>query len=183
VKIMAIGGEPATGKTTLMFEIIKAADDWQLLKPEKLLDIMYSKTLNLTILGKYETNNNPFQGTDRLSMAVQPDAVKFLQKNFNSPILFEGDRLFNSKFIDEILKVSEDFKILILKAPQNVIDQRHVDRNDDQSDQFKNGRKTKIANITSSLELLDYIEFMNNSNKEEQKKVLSYVKKHFDIKI
>jgi hypothetical protein len=97
--------------------------------------------------------------------------------------LFEGDRLFNSKFIDEILKVSEDFKILILKAPQNVIDQRHVDRNDDQSDQFKNGRKTKIANITSSLELLDYIEFMNNSNKEEQKKVLSYVKKHFDIKI
>lgn len=182
MKIMAIGGEPATGKTTLIFEIIKAADDWQILKPEKLLDTMYSKTLNLTILGKYESDGNPFQGTDRLSMAVQPDAAKFIQTT-NSPILFEGDRLFNSKFIDEILRVTSNFKIIILKAPQNVIDQRHVDRNDNQSEQFKNGRKTKIANIGDSLELLDHIEYMNNSNKEEQQKVLSYVKKYFDIKM
>jgi hypothetical protein len=182
MKIMAIGGEPATGKTTLIFELIKSTDDWQVLKPEKLLDIMYSKNLNLVILGKYENDGNIFQGTDRLSMAVQPDAVKFLQSS-NSPILFEGDRLFNSKFIAEILKVTEDFKILILEAPQSVIDKRHVDRNDNQSDQFKNGRKTKIANITSSLELLDYIEFMNNSNKQEQQRVLSYVKNFFDIKI
>ena len=102
LKIIALGGEPATGKTTLMFELIKKTDDWQIVKPEKLLDAMYSDKLKTYILGKYEKDGNTFQGTDRLSMAVQPDAVKFLKSAKDVNIIFEGDRLFNSKFIDSI---------------------------------------------------------------------------------
>jgi hypothetical protein len=132
--------------------VISLVDDWEKQKPEKLLDVLYSRSLNLYILGKYENDDNPFQGTDRLSMAVQPDAVSFIQNN-RSKVLFEGDRLFNSKFIDEILKVTEDFRILVLTAPQQTIDQRHVDRKDNQSDQFKNGRKTN-----------DTIKFSNNTD-------------------
>jgi len=77
VRVIAMGGEPATGKTTLMFRLISMADDWQTVKPEKLLDAVYSKKLNLYILGKYVDDGNVFQGTDRLSMAVQPDATAF----------------------------------------------------------------------------------------------------------
>ena len=54
VKVIAMGGEPATGKTTLMFKLISMADDWKICKPEKLLDAMYSEKLNFYILGKYE---------------------------------------------------------------------------------------------------------------------------------
>ena len=77
VRVIAMGGEPATGKTTLMFKLISMADDWKICKPEKLLDAMYSEKLNLYILGKYANDGNVFQGTDRLSMAVQPDANAF----------------------------------------------------------------------------------------------------------
>ena len=102
VKVIAMGGEPATGKTTLMFKLISMADDWQIVKPQKLLDAMYSEKLNLYILGKYETGDNVFQGTDRLSMAVQPDAVAFFESLENSNVIFEGDRLFNGKMLDRL---------------------------------------------------------------------------------
>ena len=101
VRVIAMGGEPATGKTTLMFKLISMADDWQIVKPQKLLDAMYSKKLNLYILGKYANDGNVFQGTDRLSMAVQPDALKFFEQlTFDADdvnVIFEGDRLFNGK--------------------------------------------------------------------------------------
>jgi len=180
LKVIAVGGEPCSGKTTLMFELIKLADDWKIVKPEKLLDAMYSEKLKTYILGKYENDDNVFQGTDRLSMAVQPDAVKFLKSAKDVNVIFEGDRLFNAKFIDEIGNVTEDYKVLILKASNKILDQRHVDRKDDQDDKFKNSRKTKISNIMGSLTLLDYIEVMQNESFEDQSNIISFIKNFFE---
>jgi len=154
VKVIAMGGEPATGKTTLMFKLISMADDWQIVKPEKLLDAMYSKKLNLYILGKYVNDGNVFQGTDRLSMAVQPDAEKFFsaleyESNANDHsvnVIFEGDRLFNGKLLDKLSEwFPNSFKVLVLTASHDTKEQRHVDRKDDQDDKFKNSRATKIS--------------------------------------
>lgn len=181
IRIIAIGGEPCCGKTTLMFKLISMADDWKIVKPEKLLDALWSEKLNTYILGKYENDDNVFQGTDRLSMAVQPDAVKFINKlkSENTNVIFEGDRLFNQKFIDEIAAVTENFKILILEASHDVKEKRHVDREDDQSDQFKTSKETKIANIRSSLFLLDYIEVMRNENLDDQQKIIGFITDFF----
>jgi 2-phosphoglycerate kinase len=181
LKIIAMGGEPATGKTTLMFELIRLTDDWKIVKPEKLLDAMYSEKLKTYILGKYENDDNIFQGTDRLSMAVQPDANKFISKLKEEDInvIFEGDRLFNQKFIDVISESTENFKILILKTTESELNKRHVDREDTQDDKFKNGRKTKISNIISSLFLLDYIEVMNNESFEDQKNIINFITNFF----
>jgi hypothetical protein len=179
LKIIAMGGEPATGKTTLMFELIKLTNDWKIVKPEKLLDAMYSEKLNTYILGKYENDGNIFQGTDRLSMAVQPDANKFISGLTDANVIFEGDRLFNQKFIDHFSGVTEDFKILILKTSESELNKRHVDREDTQDDKFKNGRKTKISNIMSSLFLLDYIEVMNNESYEDQKNIIKFITNFF----
>lgn len=189
LKIIAMGGEPATGKTTLMFELIKKADDWKIVKPEKLLDAMYSEKLRTYILGKYVNDGNVFQGTDRLSMAVQPDAVKFISSlsyevssgvTENVNVIFEGDRLFNGKFIDEISGATDNFRILILEASHNEKEKRHVDRKDDQDDKFKNSRATKISNIRSSLFLLDYITVMSNENLTDQKMIIEYIKEFFN---
>ena len=195
VRVIAMGGEPATGKTTLMFKLISHADDWQVVKPEKLLDAMYSKKLNLYILGKYVNDGNVFQGTDRLSMAVQPDAEKFFERLLNSQVyfdevsydkgsvnvIFEGDRLFNGKMLDNLSELfPNDFKILILTVKDSTLDQRHIDRKDDQDEKFKNSRKTKIANIRSSLMLMDYIDVMVNENLEDQQKILNYVRSFFN---
>ena len=181
VKVIAMGGEPATGKTTLMFKLISMADDWQIVKPQKLLDAMYSEKLNLYILGKYETGDNVFQGTDRLSMAVQPDAVAFFESLENANVIFEGDRLFNGKMLDRLSELfPNDFKVLILTASHDTKEQRHVDRKDDQDDKFKNSRATKISNIMGSLTLMDYIETMVNENLDDQSKIIDVIRKFYN---
>ena len=181
VKVIAMGGEPATGKTTLMFKLISMADDWQTVKPQKLLDAMYSQKLNLYILGKYETGDNVFQGTDRLSMAVQPDAVAFFESLENANVIFEGDRIFNGKMLDRLSELfPNDFKVLILTASHDTKEQRHVDRKDDQDDKFKNSRATKISNIMGSLTLMDYIETMVNENLDDQAKIIDYIRKFYN---
>jgi hypothetical protein len=183
VKIIAMGGEPASGKTTLMFRLISMADDWEIVKPKKLLDAMYSKKLNLYILGKYANDGNVFQGTDRLSMAVQPDAENFfadLWENGNVNVIFEGDRLFNAKLLDKLAETfPTTFKILILRVKDSTLDQRHIDRKDDQDDKFKNSRKTKISNIMGSLTLMDYIDTMVNENLDDQSKIIDTIKKFY----
>jgi len=189
VKVIAMGGEPATGKTTLMFRLISMADDWKICKPEKLLDAMYSEKLNLYILGKYANDGNVFQGTDRLSMAVQPDAEKFFvgldsdstQGGYNINVIFEGDRLFNGKMLDRLSELfPNDFKILILTVKDSTLDQRHIDRKDDQDDKFKNSRKTKISNIMGSLTLMDYIETAVNENLDDQSKIIDHIRKYYN---
>jgi hypothetical protein len=181
VRVIAMGGAPATGKSTLMFKLISMADDWQTIKPEKLLDAMYSKKLNLYILGKYENDGNVFQGTDRLSMAVQPDADKFFSNLENGNVIFEGDRLFNGKMLDKLADLfPNDFKMIILTVKNSTLDQRHIDRKDDQDDKFKNSRKTKISNICSSLVLMDYIETMVNENLDDQSKIIGNIKSFFN---
>lgn len=183
VKVIAMGGEPATGKTTLMFKLISMTDDWQIIKPEKLLDAMYSKKLNLYILGKYVNDGNVFQGTDRLSMAVQPDAEKFFSNlNDSVNVIFEGDRLFNGKLLDKLSEwYPSSFKVLVLTAKKSIKEQRHLDRKDDQDDKFKNSRATKISNITSSLTLMDYIDVMPNENLVDQQKIMNTIIDFFGL--
>ena len=180
VRVIAMGGEPATGKTTLMFKLISMANDWEVIKPQKLLDAMYSKKLNLYILGKYADDGNVFQGTDRLSMAVQPDAVTFFESLETGNVIFEGDRLFNGKMLDRLSELfPNDFKVLILTVKDSTLDQRHIDRKDDQDDKFKNSRKTKISNIMGSLTLMDYIETMVNENLDDQSQIIENIRKFY----
>ena len=145
MKCVAIGGEPATGKTTLVKEILKD----QQMQDYKfgLLRGHLLESLNLLVLGIY--NNDTFCGTDKLSMAVNSHFLKFLQitkRNF----LFEGDRLFSKNNLEYINKLHET-KVLILENDKKTLDNRHLSRKDNQSEIFKKGRKTKILNIKNHI--------------------------------
>ena len=145
MKCVAIGGEPATGKTTLVKEILKD----QQMQDYKfgLLRGHLLESLNLLVLGIY--NNDTFCGTDKLSMAVNSHFLKFLQitkRNF----LFEGDRLFTKNNLEYINKLHET-KVLILENDKKTLDNRHLSRKDNQSVIFKKGRKTKILNIKNKI--------------------------------
>ena len=75
MKIIAIGGEPGCGKTTLVKRII---DNYKLEpKYDSYKLVPYLQKNNIYVLGKYE-EGEVFSGTDRMSMAVQPEAIKFL---------------------------------------------------------------------------------------------------------
>jgi adenylate kinase len=173
-KLIVIGGLPATGKTTLMRKFLEGRTLHQM-KYKKLLDFMYDSAANLAILGKYE-DGEVFAGTDRLSMAVQPEAVEFIQ-DYPQNILLEGDRLFTMSFLEECARLADEgkleFHILILNADKHKIEERHVSRNDNQSDQFKRSRDTKIDNIRSNFTLMSYITEKDHNDEHDTNMILT----------
>jgi len=181
--ITAIGGSPATGKTTLMRKFIEIHGEWQTLEPAppasknrliKSIPCMYSQMLDLFILGKYQTNEL-FSGTDKLSMAVQPtaqDFVRYVKRN----ILFEGDRLFTPSFLKflSVLPYTK-LRILILTAPKKMLEKRYKARGSNQSETFLKGRDTKYKNIAEDRELIPFVTRMSNTTLEEQSKIVNFL--------
>jgi broad-specificity NMP kinase len=178
-KIVAVGGSPGTGKTTLFRKFMESYT-WEKVEPKKMLSAMYCKDLDLYVLGKYE-DGETFAGTDRLSMAVQPIAQEFV-KECQSNILFEGDRIFNQSFLEFVMNLQEvDLQVVFLKAPKSILEQRYQDRGSDQSAQFLKGRETKYSNLLSNFDLMPYITEFNNTNLEEQGKALAFLEKQLRV--
>lgn len=151
-KIIAIGGVPGTGKTTLMRKFMEQNNSWEQCSPAELLTAEYNKKLDLYVLGKYE-EGDVFAGTDKLSMAVQPKIQKWIQ-SCDSNIIFEGDRIFNKSFFDFLLKEPEIQLLLIfLKSSQETLIKRYKQRGSNQSETFLKGRETKYNNIYKEAKL------------------------------
>lgn len=178
-KIIAVGGQPGTGKTTL-FRKFMEGKSWEKVEPKKMLPALYSKELDLYILGKYE-DGETFAGTDRLSMAVQPIAQEFV-KETTSNILFEGDRIFNQSFLEFSMNMQGvDLQVVYLKVPDSTLKERYIERGSDQSETFLKGRATKYSNLLSNFELMPYITEFSNTNLEEQGKVLAFLENNFKM--
>jgi uridine kinase len=175
--VFAIGGEPGAGKSTLMKEIIskfnwiKVYDEVKLV-PYLQYDCNY-------ILGKYDEGET-FSGTDRMSMAVQPEAVKFLASlHKDSVVLFEGDRLFTSSFLEHCVN-NYNTDIIYLETDKAVRQERYKERGSNQNETWLQGRETKIANILTNMTLMfNTVKFKNN-NKEDQKIIVDYIMKYLE---
>jgi len=176
-KIIAVGGSPGTGKTTL-FRKFMEDKQWIATEPAKLVSASYNTERDLYILGKYE-DGEVFAGTDRLSMAVQPNLQEWIQTH-NCNILFEGDRVFNQSFLEFCMGLPDtELQVVYLKTTKDVLEQRYKDRGSDQSEQFLRGRETKYSNLLSNFELMPYITEFSNTNLEEQGNVLTFLEKQF----
>jgi dephospho-CoA kinase len=153
--IIAIGGEPASGKTTLMKRILK---EFLPLKKFKfgLVRGLYCEKRKLYFIGIYD--GSVFSGTDKLSMAVQPVFLTLLDKIKNGVFVFEGDRLFNQSLFDK-----KQCKIFVIEANKQILKLRHEQRADNQTEKFKKAKKTKIKNIKQNNE----VTILLNNTKEE----------------
>ena len=178
-KLIAVGGQPGTGKTTLFRKFIDRYD-WVKCEPKKLLNAIYCEELHLYVLGKYE-DGETFAGTDRLSMAVQPVAQEFIQST-DANIMFEGDRIFNQSFLEFAKELpNTDFQVIYLKVPDSMLKERYAERGSDQSATFLKGRATKYSNLLSNFELMPYITEFSNTNLEEQGKVLAFLESNLKM--
>lgn len=178
-KLIAVGGQPGTGKTTL-FRKFMEGKDWIDVAPVKLVNASYNIERDLYILGKYE-EGQVFAGTDRLSMAVQPPLQDWIASH-NCNILFEGDRIFNQSFLEFAMGLPDtELQVVYLKVPKGILEQRYKDRGSDQSEQFLKGRETKYSNLLSNFELMPYITEFSNTNLEEQGKVLAFLENNFKM--
>ena len=178
-KLIAVGGSPGTGKTTL-FRKYMESKVFQPVEPAKLVSAMYNTERDLYVLGKYE-EGEVFAGTDRLSMAVQPAMQEWIASH-NCNVLFEGDRIFNQSFLEFAMGLPDtELHIVFLNAPKTVLEQRYKDRGSDQSEQFLRGRETKYSNLLSNFDLMPYITEFANTNLEEQGKVLAFLENPFKV--
>jgi RNase adaptor protein for sRNA GlmZ degradation len=180
-KIIAVGGVPGTGKTTL-FRKFMEGKTFEKVVPIKLLPALYSAELDLYILGKYEAGEI-YAGTDTTSMAVQPAAQEFAAST-TSNILYEGDRIFNQSFLEFAMDLPDvDLQIIFLNAPQTLLEQRYSDRGSNQSETFLKGRYTKYNNILGNFDLMSYITEFSNTNLQEQAIILQFLHEKLSIEV
>jgi broad-specificity NMP kinase len=165
MKVIAIGGNPGSGKSTLMKRLIEYYTPVKKYTEFKL--VPYLQNNNIYILGKYD-DGEVFSGTDRMSMAVQPEAIKFLATlPPNSIVLYEGDRLFTASFLEDCAE-KYDLKIISLLTEQSIREERYKERGSNQNVTWLLGRESKISNILTNMSLLFYVEAYSNNNLQEQ---------------
>ena len=102
-------------------------------------------------MGIYEPGE-PFPGTDKLSMAVQPVAVKFCKRVADSQhVLFEGDRLTTASFLEAIKPMG--LKLFVCEVKCELRTERAEIRGaSNQSDSWLKGRQTKLQGIMERFE-------------------------------
>lgn len=146
MKTVALIGEPGSGKTTLFRWLLKDLPSrtdfaYGLLKGE----CMVVKDRMVYVLGSYK--GETFDGTDRLSMAVQKDALKFIQTLQETDVLlFEGDRLGNEKFF-EACKALGPFHLFFLDTAEATLEIRRKERGSNQDPTWLKGRQTKVNRL------------------------------------
>jgi len=178
-KIVAVGGSPGTGKTTL-FRKFMEDKKWVETAPAKLVVASYNTDKDLYILGKYEEGET-FAGTDRLGMSCQPNVQEWIASH-NCNVLFEGDRLTNGKFYNFLLSLpNTHVEFLIITAKSETLHERYKLRGSNQSETFLKGRDTKIANLQTNFEYMSYMKTFTNENINDQSKILSYLEDSFTL--
>lgn len=162
IHIICWGGMPATGKSALMFRVMKMLGEHQFVSLSRgIVSGSGSVKHRVMVLGCYNAHDTT-PGTDRLSMAVQPEVVKMLGAMNKSlewdgwTVLFEGDRLFNGSFFEHLIEMQIPYRCFMLTARPEVLLQRHVDRRDAQSAMWLKGRKTKLDRLAAAYDLQCY---------------------------
>jgi hypothetical protein len=165
MKVVALIGEPCSGKSTLTRRLISKISKGDPFKVGLIFGTLHFKE-KIVVLGSYPEGQR-FPGTDQFSMAVQPKAQDLIISwGFQRPdwaLFFEGDRLGNRKFLEFCINATET-EIFLLEASEAVKTRRHAYRKDSQSEKFLKSRSTKINNIRTSVKK---IKLLKNETKKD----------------
>lgn len=146
-KVTAIIGVPGCGKSRVMQELLgRLGHRFWNAKWTPYHTLNFKQT---AVLGRYDEPHK-YPGTDRLSMAVQPHALKMIAETDHN-VLFEGDRLGNEKMFQSIAALPDiDFLVIHLGVADDVLNGRRDAERADQDEKFWRSRKTKIINIKAA---------------------------------
>lgn len=173
MKVIALFGEPGSGKSTLMTKLMETIGVNRDVHTDFKL-VPYHKKDNVYVLGKYEVGE-VFGGTDKMSMAVQPEAIKFLEQlPTDSVVIFEGDRLCTASFLEDCNN-KYDLTMVYLKTDRETRKTRYAERGSNQDETWLRGRESKISNILGNLELKFVTEIFNHETPEDTQKAVDFI--------
>jgi len=179
MKIVYVIGEPGSGKTTLMKRVMEYSGVTKDIHVNEKFPLVpfHTNGQNLIVLGKY-AEGDVFGGTDKTSMAIQPQAIDMLKAMKNVPINItaEGDRLTTASFIEHIVE-EYDATIYYLRTTPDVRQVRYKERGSNQNETWLNGRITKIQNILTNFVVMNNVRRFDNNTFEDQQKVFDCIMK------
>jgi hypothetical protein len=146
-------GEPGTGKTTLMRQIM--AEYSKAEAPEFVEDglVKYHRfnKQKTIVLGIYD--DSTFAGCDKLSKAVGPKFREWLVANEEKykdwGLLMEGERFMNAPTLEALFQ-QESMKLVCLKVSETELERRRKARNNTQDTKWLKGMATRVANVCKS---------------------------------
>lgn len=149
MNLVLLIGKQGTGKTWVMKTIMNR---YKCLRRQKITRMYWHSSADdngkaVYVAGKYD--GTPFEGTDRLSLAVMMDYDRFLQYAAGKFILLEGDRFTNFTVLDH-----PTHKPYVIKIDNDGSKGRAL-RGTKQSDMALKRIGTRIDNITADLNVKD----------------------------
>lgn len=174
--VIGVGGEPAAGKSTVVQLVLAGLGPGTEFCRGLVRGTLHGPLDNtVAVLGLYGPSDYP--GTDRLSMAVQPAAVRFVNDVAAGAfpvhaVLFEGDRLFNASFLAACRGALPASEFLVLTASEAARADRRAGRGDTKPPGFLAGRASKYRNILAAC---PYVRAVPNETPDQAAAAAGYV--------
>ena len=157
MKVVAIFGRPACGKSTAMRRHISLLGKGHLVKKGLLKYHVYPDSCSI-VMGEYDEEQ--FSGTDRLSKAVAPHFRTWLmdmacdRENFGWVVYWEGERFSNKPCLDFMYSIFGTFsmRVFLLEVPEEELTTRYEARV--QSPTWLLCMKTRMANLAAMYPLI-----------------------------
>jgi len=144
-------GSPGAGKSTLMTELTRGLPFIEG-KVGLVAFKHYRDADGRTVAAELGAPHPLFPGTDRLSMAVSPDAIAWVQAAPAPVVIGEGDRLATRPFLEAFAEACDGgFTLLWLDTPENTARARSAARGTAQNEGWQKGRRTKVNNLAAAL--------------------------------
>lgn len=185
MKVIALGGVPACGKSTLVRHLIAQTT---VAPKERFAEGVFGHRLpdwSAVVIGTYDDDDEMFPGTDKLSMAAHGPALWLLEKLATEAatrtVIFEGDRLFSSEFLASVGAISGvSVQVVMIEATSETLKDRRTQRGSNQSAAFLKGRKTKVLGVVNHARLRSLVVCLPNNTEQEHSRALAMLGKWID---
>jgi hypothetical protein len=185
-KILGIGGAPASGKSTIVKQVIGRLGSgltWttRFPLPGKKTKCPITASVfdrgRIVVLGDYR-DGLAFPGTDRLSMAAPAVIMAFLADlaNHNEPpawVVFEGQRFFSAKLLPKMAAAHPGSKFFLVDPPEEVLAARRVGRRDTQGNTFRRAAATQAWNAALAVE--DTVVRVQNATTDDLTRIVEQI--------